>query len=249
MSEKMVCKKIVIKLGGSFITDKKIPLTIDWNSLEEFTMQLNKFYKEHGGVIVIVHGGGSFGHYEVERIKRNNDRIDQLGVSTIQKSMITLGLAVIDIMIKNNLPVSLHPAHTICKNEIAENCNYEPILNDIKNNLIPVTFGDAIFYKEGKIISGDDLSIIISNIINADCLLFASDVQGIYDENGNVIKTLDRNQNITVIKNEGFDVTGGILNKVKKAFKSNANEVRIIQGKKIYDALVGKDIGTKILNR
>jgi isopentenyl phosphate kinase len=241
------CKSAVIKLGGSLITDKSSPRTINWDSLNDSILQIYKYYKESNAKIVLVHGGGSFGHYEVDKIRKTRNVIDSFSTSLIQESMLTLALAVLKSSINSGIPASLHPAHTICKSNVKD-CNYYPIINDLNNGLIPITYGDAVFDGEGKIISGDDLSVQISNIINSDCLIFATDVEGILDEKGNLIRELRRDQNINIINRNVFDVTGGIINKINKAFNSKSNNIRIVSGKEIYNALNGEDVGTKIIS-
>ncbi|AFZ70587.1 putative archaeal kinase [Caldisphaera lagunensis DSM 15908] len=244
----MGCNKVVIKLGGSLITDKSNPHTVNWESLNDVIDQIARFHNKYDSKIVLVHGGGSFGHYEVERIKKNKSIIDKVATSEIQESMLTLALAVIKLLVNSGIPASLHPAHTICNTNNAKNCNYMPIIRDLNNGLIPVTYGDAIFDNEGKIISGDDLSVEISNIINSDCLFFATDVEGILDEKGNLIKEVNKNYKITIINRAQFDVTGGIISKINKAFNSKSSNIRILSGKKLFNALIGEDVGTRIIN-
>jgi len=54
----------VLKLGGSVITDKDSPETVDDASLKGVLDAVETAYKNHDGELqlVIVHGGGSFGH-------------------------------------------------------------------------------------------------------------------------------------------------------------------------------------------
>jgi Predicted archaeal kinase len=241
------CRSAVIKLGGSLITDKSSPRTVKWDSLNDSALQIYKYYKENNAKIAIIHGGGSFGHYEVEKIRKSKNVIDPFSTSLIQESMLTLALAVLKALIGVGIPASLHPTHTICKSN-ANDCNYFSIINDLNNGLVPITYGDAVFDGEGKIISGDDLSVQISNLINSDCLIFATDVDGVLDEKGNLIREIKRNHYINVINKDVFDVTGGIVNKINKAFNSKSNNIRIVSGKKIYNALNGEDVGTKIIN-
>lgn len=248
MAISLVCRKAVIKLGGSFITEKDRPYTVNWEALQVGVEQIKAFYEERSPLMVIVHGGGSFGHYEVQEVKRKRGLIDRYGVALIQRSMMVLSLAVLDTMIKKGLPSSLHPPHSFCKDENAYECNYEVIVDDLEKGLIPITYGDSVFSGEGKIISGDDLSVAISNRIGADCLIFSSNVEGVLDKEGKVIKEIKKGERISINKNEAFDVTGGILSKVEKSFLSNARNVRIVSGKDIYRALMGFEVGTKIAN-
>ncbi len=247
MGQKLSCKNVVIKLGGSLITDKSNPRTIKWDALKNAIDQIANYYSRFGPKIVIVHGGGSFGHYEVERIKKNKSFIDKISVSEIQESMLMLALAVLKLLVDSGIPALLHPAHTICNTNDAKSCNYTPIIRDLDNGFVPVTYGDAVFDSEGKIISGDDLSVEISNVINSDCLFFATDVEGVLDEKGKLIREINKNYKITIINKAEFDVTGGIIGKINKAFNSSSKNIRILSGEKLFNALIGENVGTKII--
>ena len=50
---------ILIKLGGSIITNKQKPLTARISEIKQIASHLRKIKEP----FVVVHGGGSFGHY------------------------------------------------------------------------------------------------------------------------------------------------------------------------------------------
>jgi len=50
---------ILIKLGGSIITNKEKPLSPRIKTIENLAKNLKKIDEP----LIIVHGGGSFGHY------------------------------------------------------------------------------------------------------------------------------------------------------------------------------------------
>ena len=50
---------ILIKLGGSIITNKKKPLSPRKKSIDKIVRALKKIDEP----IIVVHGGGSYGHY------------------------------------------------------------------------------------------------------------------------------------------------------------------------------------------
>ena len=50
---------ILIKLGGSIITNKEKPLSARRKTIENLSKSLRKIDEP----IIIVHGGGSYGHY------------------------------------------------------------------------------------------------------------------------------------------------------------------------------------------
>ena len=54
---------IIIKLGGSLITNKNIPFSVDYNSINNIIKQIKNFYEQNtNSKLILVHGGGSFGH-------------------------------------------------------------------------------------------------------------------------------------------------------------------------------------------
>ena len=50
---------ILIKLGGSIITNKEKPLSVRRKTIEKIAKSLKKIDE----TMIIVHGGGSYGHY------------------------------------------------------------------------------------------------------------------------------------------------------------------------------------------
>ena len=50
---------ILIKLGGSIITNKEKPLSVRGETIDNLAKSLKKIKEP----IIIVHGGGSYGHY------------------------------------------------------------------------------------------------------------------------------------------------------------------------------------------
>lgn len=50
---------ILIKLGGSIITNKEKPLSVRRKTIENLSKSLKKIKEP----MIVVHGGGSYGHY------------------------------------------------------------------------------------------------------------------------------------------------------------------------------------------
>ncbi len=96
----------------------------------------------------------------------------------------------------------------------------------LSRGLIPILYGDAVIKVlnndvEFKILSGDDISWYLAGKLNASKLLFATSVNGIYDRDpshpdARLLKEISLDE-IGYIgsKLRGYDVTGGMLNKLK----------------------------------
>ena len=77
---------ILMKLGGSIITNKEKPLTSNRKSIRKIAATL----KNVNEPLVIVHGGGSFGHYWSVKYDMHTkpERHGAKGVSVVKNSMI-----------------------------------------------------------------------------------------------------------------------------------------------------------------
>jgi len=106
------CREAVVKLGGSAITVKSSPETVNWESLSRVVSALASFVRS-GGRLIVVHGGGSFGHYAVDRLQRERGSLGPLEVAEVQRAMLVLAMAVISELTGAGVPATLHPAHTL----------------------------------------------------------------------------------------------------------------------------------------
>ena len=90
---------ILIKLGGSIITNKEKPLSARRKTIDNLTKSLKKIKEP----IIIIHGGGSYGHYwSVKYDMHTKERkYDIRGVSIIKNSMIELNKIILDSLLKN----------------------------------------------------------------------------------------------------------------------------------------------------
>ncbi len=92
---------ILVKLGGSIITNKEKPLSVRRKTIDNLAESLKKINEP----IIIVHGGGSYGHYwSVKYDMHTKERKYNLrGVAIIKNSMIELNKIILDSLLKNRL--------------------------------------------------------------------------------------------------------------------------------------------------
>ena len=81
---------IIIKLGGSVVTFKEKPLSPNYEGIDKILKVLVEIKKKFK--IIIVHGGGSFGHYWSVKYDMHTKPYpySDLGVSVVHESMIKL---------------------------------------------------------------------------------------------------------------------------------------------------------------
>lgn len=227
---------ILIKLGGSVITDKTKPLTASRKTIAKMARAIAKITEP----VIIVHGGGSFGHYWSVKYdmhtKENN--YDTKGVAIVKNSMIHLNMIISEELLKEGLrPYTIAPVGFMTGNR--------PIFSKVTDmgkisnmsDMTPVTYGDALWYGNKKgdyktyILSGDKIMTHLARILKPRLCIFALGEDGLYTdlESKKLIKYISTEQlsktNTTfgtkhrtekMAKNV-MDVTGGMTRKVIEA--------------------------------
>ena len=224
-----MCEYYVVKLGGSLITEKSKPYTLRSQALDEAVGAVAEAYSR-GRRIVLVHGGGSFGHYEVDRIVREKGILYATDAARVQHAMLKLAKEVIGRLLAAGVPASLHPPHTLCSSWPGE-CFLQPIMRDLSLGLVPVTYGDAIpgHNDDVIIVSGDDLALSIATYLGREtCIIYVIDKAGIIGRDGRVLSEVSPRSELMKVESGGFDVTGGIEKKLSTAFEAARRGLRVV---------------------
>lgn len=185
----MTRKLTIIKLGGSLLTDKSTPYTINdeiiSSSIKEIKECIDLDLIED---LIIVHGVGSFGHVPVlkHKLHLGFQSPDQLiAMSQTQHEMNEYRLKLTKKMIENGIPVNLLHPSSFCTSEKMKIT--ESFLNAVKGyfsiGMIPLMGGDMLYdSKMGfSVGGGDQLMVLLAKQFSADNVLFVSDVAGVFD--------------------------------------------------------------------
>ena len=206
---------IVIKLGGSVITDKTRYKVFHEDVMKQI---LHEFTRRD---VVVVHGAGSFGHVMAEKLKILKNA-DPAAVSLIHRDVTELNLRVMDVFYTEGFPCISFAPHCFINNE--KNI-FRCFSEYMDNGIIPVTYGD-IYVKDSvaKIISGDDLVYDISKVLNPEKVIFVTDVDGIYDKNPKIHPDAKKIELFDDFEMENLnpDVTGGMKKKIETMRKMHA---------------------------
>ena len=210
---------ILIKLGGSIITNKEKPLSARRKTIDNLAKNLKKIQEP----IIIVHGGGSYGHYwSVKYDMHTKERkYDLRGVSIVKNSMIELNKIILDSFLKNKLkPYCLPPTDFMTGNKPIPK-KVKEIGKISKSGLIPVTYGDALWYGQNKtfILSGDKIMTHLAKILKPKLCIFALNEDGVYADlkSKKLIHEL-KGERPSISENK-MDVTGGMTRKIEEASK------------------------------
>ena len=220
---------ILIKLGGSIITNKEKPLSPRKKTIENISKGLRKINEP----IIIVHGGGSFGHPMAKKYSISNGfniKIENqfYGLAKTHEAMVKLNSIVINSFLEKNYPViPIEPYSTfIKKSKGIEIKNLEAIELTLEMGVTPVLYGDVILDEEKtfSIISGDNIILELCKRLqkmHISKVIFTIDKDGIFIERNGEIEFLNEARFTQIdglnLANLGkkIDVTGGIMNKLK----------------------------------
>lgn len=210
---------LLLKLGGSIVTFKDKPLEFNGRAVANISKALKSIEEP----LIIVHGGGSFGHYYSVKydIHSKVDRYSLEGVSHVRCSMVELNHLIVSTMLKNDLkPFTIQPSSFIHGKDVDVDAIKR--LKDIaEHGLVPVVHGDVMHHNNDLfyILSGDELMSIIARYVNPKVAVFALNVDGVYKdmESRELVREL-KYANDAFISSVSMDVTGGMKRKVREAF-------------------------------
>lgn len=234
---------IIVKLGGSAITDKGRFRVARMDVIESIAKQISEVEER----IILVHGAGSFGHPFVIKFRLNEEK-NLEGIIRAHMSCVELNFKICKVMLNLGLkPFPIHPLQTFKLRGDKIYFDRDMFKDVLKEGFIPVTHGDIVYDVEDrffKVLSGDDITIELARSFNADKVGFVTDVEGVYIE-GKVSTFVTWKDLDKIGFSKGVDVTGGMRSKVEKILRSGVN-ARVFHYSKLKDFLLCKNVGTLV---
>lgn len=210
----------VLKLGGSVVTVKAEPETIDDSALQRAARTIAD---DPPADLVLVHGGGSFGHHHAEShgVSVTAGTHDVAAVADVHGAMCRLNDAVLAALQAAGLEaVPTHPfslAHRTSDGDLTLPVGGVGTLLD--EGFIPVLHGDAVPHSGAgvTILSGDEIVASLAASFDADRIGLCSTVPGVLDRSGSVVSTLASEADVAdaLGGSDATDVTGGMAGKVR----------------------------------
>ncbi len=219
----------VLKLGGSVVTIKDKPMTADHESIRRLAEEIKAAWPTP---LILVHGGGSFGHPVAEKYGIADGFISERqlpGYAKTHQAMVALNSIIVDALLDVGLPaISVTPSSFIMTQEgRITSMNLEIIGRLVVRGMLPVLYGDAVLDKKKgfSILSGDQLSVRVAVGMGASRLVFGADVDGVYTSNPKLVADAELIKHLSLENLESYvkiskalttDVTGGMLGKVEE---------------------------------
>ena len=180
--------------------------------------------------MVVVHGGGSFGHVVAKQHGISSDATEApaVGVAQTRGAMYELNRMICKTMMEFKLnPYPFSPFDAVSRAGKVPVANW--LRGLLKEGLTPVTFGDVSLTAGGfRVLSGDMILLELSKILSPERAVFALDTDGVYEENTRVIiPELSPSKIRRMIVPSGEDTTGGMKVKLEVAAKIAAGGTRV----------------------
>jgi len=223
----------VLKLGGSVVTDKSEPETVDREALDDAAAAIAAADTTGGSDavgtadsdgLVVVHGGGSFGHHHAAAhgVTDTEGTHDVEGVLAIHDAMRELNDAVVGALQDRDVPaLPVHPLSTAHRDSAGETTlPSEQVETMLAEEFVPVLHGDVIAQSnEGAtVLSGDEIVTLLARQLAADRVGLCSTVPGVLDADDEVIERIERFEAVAdaLGASDATDVTGGMAAKVRE---------------------------------
>jgi isopentenyl phosphate kinase len=213
-------ERVLLKLGGSVITDKGADGII---RSEEIGHIAATIAWRKGISLVIVHGAGSCGHPEASRYKvssgvsadnREGIFITHMAVRRLNDSIV-MALRNAGVEAVGVQPLSACIAD---KGQVIS-CGYRQLECMLGLGIVPVLHGDMVMdcTSGACVVSGDQLVRVLSTSLGMQRIGLATDVPGVMHD-GNVIPEITpvMVDTLTLGHSGHTDVTGGMRGKVKE---------------------------------
>lgn len=226
----MLKNLILIKLGGSVITDKAKPFTAKTEIIRRLAGEIKKAREELKNTDIIVgHGSGSFGHTIAAKYQTQSGNINKKslkGFCLTSETAVDINRIVLKEFLKAGLSaVSFSPMSFTYSNKTF----LDPIYKSLELGLVPLIYGDVVFdVEKGFAIHSAEktLSILARKLrkgYRIEKIIECGDTDGVYDVKSKTIPVITP-KNFSEVKKwitgaKSTDVTGGMIHKVEESLK------------------------------
>jgi isopentenyl phosphate kinase len=201
-------RNVILKLGGSVITDKgstAFPL-----SGNEIRKDSEKFFRREVvkricmeireslpnlGYLIVVHGAGVFGHFPVSKfLEVDKEQRELVGWPLTSYSVLLEDTLLVNEMVNNGIPaISIPPRSLFTVKKRDKDRNWVGVeasfdskkIRQLLPRYVPVLFGDLVFDEKGNasVLSGDTILYLCARELgDVDLVACGTDVEGIFTD-------------------------------------------------------------------
>jgi isopentenyl phosphate kinase len=224
---------VLVKLGGSLITDKARPETARTEVIARLADEIARGASGRAFRLVLGHGSGSYGHAAAQRFDLGSGALssEQLpGISFTQERATALHRLVVGALeVAGALPFSIAPSSCVVA-AAGQPVDFadEPLLLALKRGLLPVLYGDVVMDRAwgASICSTERLfDLVVRRLLDRGWkisrVLWLGETDGLYDAAGRTVPSLTEMDFEDAVRAigapAGADITGGMRHRVETA--------------------------------
>jgi isopentenyl phosphate kinase len=261
-------KPTILKIGGSVITDKNGELAARTEVINRLAEEIKKANVKN---LIIVHGGGSFGHPTAQKygIKEGlREEAQKVGFAETHHVMTVLNGLVMDALVWHDIPaLSVTPSCCV----VTENGRIKHFEDSVlkmlmKMGFVPVLCGDVTLDEKlgFTVLSGDQIVAYLARKFGAGKIVIGVDTDGLYDADPKAAKNAKLYGHLTLSElkkvkekiggSTAADVTGGMLGKIAELVSAveQGIPVAIVNAAKpnrVYKALMGEAVEGTVIEK
>jgi isopentenyl phosphate kinase len=247
-------ERVVMKLGGSVITEKAGPCRIDHRRLEEISRAVSG---RNNVTLTLIHGAGSCGHPQAQRyrLKDGVGGANRKGIAVTHAAVARLNRAVVRALRREGVEaLGLHPLQLcVAENGRIASLTLEPLERLQALGITPVLHGDVVTDRArgASIVSGDQLVTFLATALRCSRVGVATDVKGVLGPGGKVVPRINAAsvEKLVIGGSGARDVTGGMRGKVEELLRlaEQGIESHVFHVSRIGAFLDGKDHGGTVI--
>jgi len=229
---------VLLKLGGSVITDKTNPFTARTDVINRLATEIKNALDERGDdlQLIIGHGSGSFGHEVANKYQTHKGAVSAdswLGFAEVAAAAAELNYIVLTALRRAGVPaLKFQPsASTRTRGNQLMYLETFPLKEALSHGLVPIVYGDvSIDASQGmSIVSTEKLFDNLARELTPARIILAGQVDGVYESDplanpaAGIIEDIDRTNwdevELMLGGSHGTDVTGGMFTKVQEMYR------------------------------
>lgn len=262
---------MLIKLGGSLITDKARPFTERLDVIERLTKEIHAARQETDSRLIVGHGGGSYPHAPAKDFQTHKGITSERGyegLAKVQDAASRLNRIVVEgFILAGENAMSIQPSSaSISENGRISEWFTKPLEKLLEFGMLPVVYGDVgIDLEKGScILSTEELFRFLSRKLGAKRVIMCGKTDGVFTGDPNKDSSAKHIPEITrktftetqkhLKSSDGIDVTGGMIHKIEQALElaDSGVSVHIINGNNpgtLMDSILGKPVKETVIRK
>lgn len=238
-------KLILVKLGGSLITDKSKPETPRIEIIKKLAREIKEIQEEGKYGLIIGHGSGSFAHVPAKSYETKKGFVNeksQYGMCLVQDSAAKLNRIIVQKFLEEQINVySINPSSSILSagGKIVD-WYLNPLRKLLLYQVIPVVYGDVVLDEnQGCAILSTEILLnylarSLKNEYRIEKIIYLGITDGVWGENKKIIPKITTKDYCELQKcfgaSGGIDVTGGMEHKMSEAMEIAKQGIEVVIG-------------------